>query len=190
MFKSKSDARLKSWFKIWPVVGKLIRNLTRRKSFISKSDMTKKFNSKFDKTKKIELKVMLFTKTFSFKIMLFKNNFFPKSCILKKFFLQNHATRKNFFFKFVLFKIGRKPQISRILRGKNNQNVIFWVQKVFQNLLFKNISSSKNVLFKNTFFIKILLFNTVKFFKIWRVVNILNENLTRRKNFNSKSDAL
>ena len=44
--------------------------------------------------------------------------------------------RKKIFLKIVLFKIARKRQNLHILRGKLNQNVIFCVQKFFQNLLF------------------------------------------------------
>ena len=44
---------------------------------------------------------------------------------------------KSVFSEIVFFKNARKTQNSRILRGKLNQNVIFCVQNVFQNLLFK-----------------------------------------------------
>ena len=65
--------------------------------------------------------------------------------------------RKFFFFKIVLFKIARKTQNLRILRGKMNQNVIFSVQKLFQNLFLKEIFFFKIVLFQNEFFSKIML---------------------------------
>ena len=38
----------------------------------------------------------------------------------------------------MLFKIAHRTQNLRFLRGKTNQNVIFCVQKIFQNLFFKN----------------------------------------------------
>ena len=53
----------------------------------------------------------------------------------------------------VLFKIARKTQNLRNLRGKRNQNVIFCVQKVFQNLLFAN-----SFFFTTVFFFKIFSF--------------------------------
>ena len=87
--------------------------------------------------------------------------------------------KNNLFFKIVLFKSARKTQNLRILRSKLNQNVIFCVQNFF-----------KIVLFKNYFFFKIMRFKNKVFFKIWRNVKILIRNLTRRKNFSSKSDAL
>ena len=109
---------------------------------------------------------MLFRKSFLFKIMLF---------------------RSFFFIKIVLFKIARKTQNLRILRGKMNQKVTFCVQNFFQNLLLKNIFFFKIVLFKKIFFFEIMLFKKIFFIKIRRVVNILIENLTRCKIFNSKS---
>ena len=56
----------------------------------------------------------------------------------------------------VLFKIARKMQNLRMLRGKVKQKVIFCVQFFFQIVLFKNIFFSKIVLFKNLFFLKIM----------------------------------
>ena len=98
---------------------------------------------------------MLFRKSFTFKIKDF---------------------RKLLLLKFVLFKNARKTQNLRILLGKLNQNVIFCVQKFFQNLLPKFNFFSKIMFFKNIFL------------KIWRVVKILIQNLTRCKKFISKFD--
>ena len=75
--------------------------------------------------------------------------------------------RKFSFLKTALFKIARKTQNLRILRGQLNENVIFCVQRFFQNLLFKKNFFFKIVLFKKNFF-KIMLF---------------------KKSFPSKSDA-
>ena len=58
---------------------------------------------------------MLLRKTFFFKIVLFKNLFF---------------------LKIVLFKSVRKTKNLRILRGKLNQNVIFYVQNFFWKTAF------------------------------------------------------
>ena len=98
--------------------------------------------------------------------------------------------RKIFFFKNVLFESARKTQNLRILRGKKRQNVIFCVQFFFKIVLFKKNFFFKIVLSKNNFFFKIMLFKNLFFFKIWRVVKIFIQNLTQRKSFNSKSDAL
>ena len=95
-----------------------------------------------------------------------------------------------YFFKIVLFKIAHKTQKLRILRGKLKQNVIFCVQIIFKIVLFKNNFFFKIALFESLFFFKIMLFKLKFFFKIWRVVNFLIQNLTRRKNFKSKLDAL
>ena len=67
----------------------------------------------------------------------------------------------------MLFKYARKTQFLRILRGKMNQNVIFWVQKFFQNHAFQKK------------FFKIVLFKKI----------FLLQNLTSRNFFDSKSDA-
>ena len=75
---------------------------------------------------------MLYTKTFPFKITLSKNIFF---------------------FKIMLFKIARKTQKVRFLPDKLNWNVIFCVQRFFQNLLFENFFV-KIVLFKNVYFLQ------------------------------------
>ena len=90
----------------------------------------------------------------------------------------------------MLLKSARKTQNLRILRGKMSQNMIFCVQVFFKIVLFENIFFFKNVLSKNNFFFKIMLFKKLFFFKIWRVVKIFIQNLTRRKIFNPKSDAL
>ena len=55
IFKSKSDACLKSWFKIWRVV--------------------KKIDLKSDKTKILFVKIMLFTKIFYSKPCFLQKNF-------------------------------------------------------------------------------------------------------------------
>ena len=89
--------------------------------------------------------------------MLLKNFFSSKSCFLKMH-----------------------------VRGKMSQNVIFCVQTFFKIVLFKNNFFSEIVLFKNLFFLKIMLFKKNFSFKIWRVVEFLIQNLTRRKIFNSK----
>ena len=100
----------------------------------------------------------------------------------------------------MFFKTARKTQNLHILRGNMNQNVIFCVQTFFKIVLFKNnfffqiVLLKKKIFFKivliNFFFFKIMLFKQIFWFKIWRVVKILIKNLTRCKNFNSKSDAL
>ena len=70
-------------------------------------------------------------------------------------------------------------QNSHILRGKMNQKMIFCVQNFLQKLLVKNL-----------FFFKIVLFSKSFFIRVRRVVKILIQDLTRRKNFSSNSDAL
>ena len=59
------------------------------------------------------------------------------------FFIQNHVLQTIFFFKTVPFEIGPKTPILRISWGKLNQNVNFYMPKLFQNLLFKNNFFSK-----------------------------------------------
>ena len=98
--------------------------------------------------------------------------------------------RKNFLPKIVLFKIERKTQNFRILRGILNQNVIFYVQNFLQNLLFKINFSFKTVLFKIFPFFKIMLSNNLYFFKTRSVVKVLIRNLTRCKNIYSEYETL
>ena len=71
-----------------------------------------------------------------------------------------------FKFKIMLFKKAPKMQNKSFLRSKTNQNVIFWMQTYFQNLTCPKFFYSKS--------------NALYFFqsKIWRVVNLLNRNLT------------
>ena len=49
-----------------------------------------------------------------------------------------------FFFKIVLFKIARKTQKLRFLRGKLNQNVIFCVQIFFEIVLVFDLTSMQD----------------------------------------------
>ena len=89
----------------------------------------------------------------------------------------------------MLFKNARKTQNLRILQGKLNQNVIFCVQIFFKIVLFLKKLFFKIVLFKNNLFFKIVLFKKIflqnrAFQKVFLI-----QNLTRCKNFNSKSDA-
>ena len=67
--------------------------------------------------------------------------------------------------------------------------MLFRKKFFFEILLFKINFFFKIVLFKNLFFFEIMFFKYLFFFKIWRVVKVLIQNLTRRKIFNSKSDA-
>ena len=86
-------------------------------------------------------------------------------CHVKKISIRNHA-----------FEKARKLQHMSFSRSKLNRNLIFWMQTIFQNLTCWKIFISKS--------------NALYFFqfKIWRVVKTSNQNLTRCKNFNSKSD--
>ena len=77
-----------------------------------------------------------------------------------------------------------------ILRGKMNQKMIFCVQNFLQKLLVKNLFFFKIVLFKSIFSFKIMLFSKSFFIRVRRVVKILIQDLTRRKNFSLESDAL
>ena len=164
---SKSDVlyniqvkSLKSWFKIWHVIETLIQNLTRRKE--------------------IWFKIMPFSKAFFIQNHVFRKNFFLK-IMLFNFLI---------FFKIVLFKYVQKSQNLRILRGKMSQNV-FCVENFFQNLLFKNNFFAQNRAFQKYFissktsFLKLIFLQNRAFLR-----NIFLQNLTRRKTFNSKSDAL
>ena len=107
----------------------------------------------------------------------------------KKFFFEIILFKNIFLFRIVPFKYARKTQTLRILRGKLKQNVIFCVQIFFQNRAFQNFIFLQNRAFLKKFFFKIVLFKKLFLFKNWRVVKILNQNLTRHKIFNSKSDA-
>ena len=90
IFKSKSDACLKIWFKIWHVIKTLIQNLTRRKNFDSKSCfLVKLFYSKSCFLEKFFSSKLYFWEKIYFKIVLFRNNISPKTCFLKNIFLQN-----------------------------------------------------------------------------------------------------
>ena len=131
-------------------------------------------------TKIFSFKIMPFTENVTFKIALFRNNFFFKIALC----------RKTSFFKIKLPKYARNLQSLGILRGILNQNVIFCVQIIFQNLLLEIIFLLKIVRFKNVFF----------FFKIRRIVKVLIQNLTlcklsiqnltRWKNFHLECDTL
>ena len=78
----------------------------------------------------------------------------------------------------MLTRKARKMQNMSLSRSKENQNVIFWMQTIFQKLTCRKIFNSKH--------------NALYFFqpKIRRVVEPLYQNLTRFENFVSKSDAL
>ena len=111
--------------------------------------------------KKFLFKIMLFGKNFFFKIGLFKyarktqnlrilrgkmsqnvifcvQKFFRNLPFKNDFFFKIVLFTNFFFFKIVVFKYARKTQKLCLLRGKMSQNVIFCVQKFFQNLPFKN----------------------------------------------------
>ena len=95
---------------------------------------------------------------------------------------------KNFFFvRIVLFKSAQKFQNSSILRGKFNQNLIFWTHVFVQNLIFKNHFLKQNLTRCKIFGLKS---DTLWKFcsKIWRVVKNLIWNLTRCKNVVLKPD--
>ena len=87
---------------------------------------------------------MLFRKKFTFKIVLF---------------------RKIFFFEIVLFKNARKTQTLRTLRGKLNQNVIFYVQFFFKICFFQLIFFSKSCFLQEKFSFKVMLFRKKFTFK-------------------------
>ena len=152
---------------MWQDVKILIQNLTRCKKGDSRSDEMKNFYLQFK----------LFTKLFSFRIMLSRKHFTFKIMLF----------RKNFFLKNVLFKIARNTQKMRILRGKLNQNVIFFVQHFFQNLFYKIYFFFKMVFFRKIFSSNSCFLKIYFFLKNWRVVNFLIQNLTRCKNFDSRS---
>ena len=54
----------------------------------------------------------------------------------KNFFFKIMLFKKILYLRIVLFKYARKKENLRILRGKMSQNVVFCVQKKFQNMLF------------------------------------------------------
>ena len=83
-----------------------------------------------------------------------------------KFAIQNHA----------FWKSTKNANMS-FSRNEKNQNVIFWLQTFFQNLICRKVFNSKS----NAYFFQS---------KIWRVVKPLNQNLTRCEILVSKSDAL
>ena len=74
-------------FKIWRVEKKLIRNLTRRKKFDSKTDNAKKIYFKLSQEQKFLIENHAF----------YKNFFLQNNAFRKKFFLRNRAFQKYFF---------------------------------------------------------------------------------------------
>ena len=144
IFRSESDACLKSWFKIWRVVKKLIRNLTRRENLIRNLTGRKNFNSKSDKAKEFYFKIMLFTKTFSFKIILLKKKFSSKSRFLRKVFFQNHAfSKKIVSSKLCSFKLHVKREICAF-PGVKWLRTWFFVCKIFFKVSFWKIFFLQN----------------------------------------------
>ena len=74
-----------------------------------------------------------------------RKNFDSKSCFLEKHIYSKSCFLEKFFcHEIVLFKYARKTQNVRILRGKMSQNVIFCVQKLFQNLTRRKTFISKS----------------------------------------------
>ena len=84
----------------------------------------------------------------------------------------------NFQFKIMLVRKAAKMQNRSFSRIKLNQNKIFWMQTIFQNLTCPKFFNSKS--------------NVLYFFqsKIWRFVKLFNQNLTGFEIFTPKSDAL
>ena len=165
-------------FKIWRVFEKFIQNLTRCKKFISKTDKTKNFR----------FKIILFTKTCSFKNMLFKNNFFCENAPSKILFSSSKSCLKeNFSSKPCFLNMHLKRKSRSDYGVKSVKTWLFCVQIFFKICFLKLFFFFKVVLFENYCFFKIVLFKNNFFFKIWRVVKFLIQNLTRCKNFKSKS---
>ena len=52
--------------------------------------------------------------------------------------------RKKYLLRIALFKISRQTKNLRFLEAKLNQNLIFCVQRFFENLLFENVSILQN----------------------------------------------
>ena len=157
-------------FKIWRVVKKLIRNLTRWNFLIQNLTRRKNFYSKSCFLQKL---------------------FHSKSCFLEKVFhSKSWFLEKKIFIKIVLSKIARKTKNLRFLRGKLKQNVILCVQMFFQNLLIKNNFFFRIVLFLKKILFKIMVFKINFAYRKWRVVKFSIPNLTRCKNFISESDTL
>ena len=61
---------------------------------------------------------------------------------------------KIFYFKIVLLKTSRKTQKLRVLWGKMNQNVIFFVQNFFENCFLKIFFFLQSRAFKNIYFLQ------------------------------------
>ena len=111
----------------------------------------------------------------------FENVFFsipnPMRC---KNFKSKSEAYWNFQFKILPFKKALKMQNMSFSRSKKNQNAIFWMQTIFQNLTSPNFFNSKsNTLYffqsKTLRFVKLfsrILTRFDFFFKIWRVRNI------------------
>ena len=108
---------------------------------------------------------MLSTKKFYSKPCFLQKKFYSKPCFLQKFFIQNRAFKKNFFpqnrafflkkkffFKIVLYKTARKTQNLRILRGKLNQNVIFFCANFSSKSCVSKIFFSSKSCFLKIFF--------------------------------------
>ena len=84
-------------------------------------------------------------KNFDSKSCFLEKHIYSKSCFLENFISSITCVKKIFFcHEIVLFKYARKTQNVRILRGKMSQNVIFCVQKFFQNLTRRKTFISKS----------------------------------------------
>ena len=95
------------------------------------------------------------------------------------FFLSSKSdTYWNFQIKIMLLKKERKMQKRSFSRSKRNQNVVFWIQTLFQKLTCRKNFNSKSKAF--------IFFRP----KISCVVNLLNQNPTRCESFVSKPNAL
>ena len=133
-----------------------IENLTRQKILYLNLLRFIFFNSKSDALYCFQFKIWRVV-FFSIQNLTRKEICNTKSCFLKK-----HKKMQNMPFS----------------RSKMDQNVIFWVQTIFQNVTCRKICNSKS--------------NSLYFFQsnIWRVVKLLNQNLNWCFLFILKSNTL
>ena len=115
----------------------------------------------------------------------------PMRC---KYFKSKSDAYWNLQFKILPFKKALKMQNMSFSRSKKNQNVIFWMQTIFQNLTSPNFFNSKSdtlyffqpktlrfvklfnrILTRFDFFLKIWRVRKIEF-KIWQILNFFSPN--------------
>ena len=155
IIKSKPDACLKSWFKIWHVMKTLIQNLRRQKNFDSKSCFLRNlFHSK-----------SCFLEIFFLQNRAFSENFSsPKSC-----FLNMHVKRK------ICAFYGVKWVKTWFFVCK------FFFKACFSKIIFSSKSCFLKIFSSNSCFLKIIFSSTSCFLKNIFLPNLTRREIFNSK---------